>query len=110
MADWSVQALERPLSVKTQVGALGEFEVTTRSSVGRELVFLASHTAHHFAVLQAYCEQLGLCAPAELGKAPSTLAHERAVRSEPLIPSLPGSVMSTPASRCLHPSPAQAHA
>eukprot|EP01038_Epipyxis_sp_PR26KG_P003478 gene3478-4967_t len=66
LTDWPEQALEQPLWVKTQGGALGEFEVATRSSVGRELVFLASHTAHHFAVLQAYCEQLGLCAPAEL--------------------------------------------
>jgi hypothetical protein len=53
------------------------------SSVGRELVFLATHAVHHFAVLHVYCLQHGLIVDADLGRAPATLAHERHARHQP---------------------------
>lgn len=51
----------------------------TRSSVERELRFLASHTVHHFAIVRLLLEARGLPVAAEFGVAPSTLRHRRAL-------------------------------
>lgn len=48
-------------------------EVTT--SVGRELVFLASHTIHHMAIIGMLAEQAGVEVDADFGVHPSTLRH-----------------------------------
>ncbi|MFK7829872.1 MAG: DinB family protein [Congregibacter sp.] len=45
---------------------------TARSSVARELAFLASHTTHHFALIAELGRQLGLCLDADLGVSTST--------------------------------------
>jgi len=49
-----------------------------RSSVGRELQFLVSHTVHHSAMVAASCRVRGLPVSAEYGVAPSTLRHRAA--------------------------------
>jgi hypothetical protein len=76
LTGWPDAALEQSIIVLGQAGEAGEFEFTTRSSVGRELVFLASHTIHHFALLQVYCEQHGIPTACNFGRAPSTLAND----------------------------------
>lgn len=48
-----------------------------RSSLGRELLFVQSHTVHHFALLCAIAREHGLAVPADFGVAPSTLRHRR---------------------------------
>lgn len=73
---WSDDALEQPLHVRGQVGLAGEFDVVTRSSMGRELMFLASHATHHYALLQVYCGQHGISTDSNLGRAPSTVAND----------------------------------
>jgi hypothetical protein len=76
LSHWPAVSLAAPIAVITRCGASGEFEVASRSSVGRELVYLASHAVHHFALLQVYCLQQGISMGANFGKAPSTVAFE----------------------------------
>jgi uncharacterized damage-inducible protein DinB len=52
---------------------------TQRSSLGRELLFLTSHTVHHFAIIRLLLEDPAAVAP-EFGTAPSTIAWRRAAR------------------------------
>ena len=70
--------LAASLKVRGLGGMHGDFEFTVESSTGRELVFVASHAIHHFALLQAHCTQHGIAINAQFGLAPSTVAHERA--------------------------------
>ncbi|MCK6456392.1 MAG: DinB family protein [Phycisphaerae bacterium] len=45
------------------------------STVGRELLFVLSHTIHHDALLAAMCRTLGIPIPDRFGYAPATIAH-----------------------------------
>lgn len=47
----------------------------SRSSMGRELQFLASHTVHHFAMIAFILVQQGYTPPQDFGVAASTLIH-----------------------------------
>lgn len=76
LIDWSDDALKQSLHVRAQVGPAGEFDVVTPSTIGRELVFVASHATHHYALLQVYCEQHGISTAPNLGRAPSTVAND----------------------------------
>ena len=49
----------------------------SRSTVGRELVFLVSHTVHHHALIALLLRQKNIEVPADFGMAPSTLEHQR---------------------------------
>ena len=69
-------APDTPLRVAGQGGTGGEFDFELPSSFGRELVFVASHAVHHFALLQPYCREYGIAVGADFGKAPSTVAFE----------------------------------
>lgn len=82
LADWSDALLDEPLRVHGQGGPAGEFDFATCSSIGRELVFLASHATHHYALLQVYCEQQGLVTDPNFGRAPSTVAHALATNAD----------------------------
>jgi uncharacterized damage-inducible protein DinB len=46
-----------------------------KTSVDRELVFLASHTIHHMAIIGMLAEQAGVEVGAEFGVHPSTLRY-----------------------------------
>lgn len=76
LTGWFADALEQSLNVRGQVGPAGEFDVVTRSTISRELLFLASHATHHYALLQVYCEQHGVSTDPNLGRAPSTVAND----------------------------------
>jgi hypothetical protein len=75
---WHDASLAAPLQVCGQGGLAGEFGFEVPSTLGRELAFLASHTVHHFALLRPHCQQQGMALAADFGKAPATVAHERA--------------------------------
>jgi len=78
LAHWPRAQLAAPLRVRACIGLAGEFPCTTDSSFGRELLFVTSHAVHHFALLQLHCRQHGIRIAADFGKAPATVAHERA--------------------------------
>jgi uncharacterized damage-inducible protein DinB len=69
--------LDTPLQTCLQTGAQGELQMMVPTSLGRELLFLSSHTVHHFALLGHYCKAAGVDLGHDFGKAPSTLAFER---------------------------------
>jgi hypothetical protein len=70
-------ALDLPLSTRLQTGPDGALEVVVQSTLGRELLFVASHTVHHFALLAQYCKAAGVDLGHDFGKAPATVAYER---------------------------------
>lgn len=70
--------LQAPLQVLGQAGLAGELAFQVISSVGRELVFLASHAVHHFALLRGFCIANGIDIAPDFGHAPATVAHARA--------------------------------
>lgn len=49
---------------------------TAETSTERELMFVLSHTVHHFAIIGIYLRVLGIAAPADFGVAPSTLRFQ----------------------------------
>lgn len=65
-------ALDRPVLVLDRVAADGG-PIGARSTLGRELMFVVSHTTHHNAIIAAMVRRLGLGIPEEFGYAPSTV-------------------------------------
>ncbi len=68
------------LEVQMDCGGGGTCPEWSRSSLGRELQFLASHTVHHYALIALLLEAQGEEVPTDFGVAPSTLTHQRAGR------------------------------
>jgi hypothetical protein len=75
LAGWPDAMLQNAIRVQGKGGPAGEFDFVTSSSIGRELVFLASHTTHHFALLQMHCLQHGIATDPNLGQASATVAY-----------------------------------
>ena len=73
---WCDASFSLALAVHLRGGQQGEHNFVSQSSVARELTFLASHTVHHFAILQGYARQEGKTLGEGLGKAPATVAFE----------------------------------
>lgn len=67
---WPTASLEQPVCL-TSVVAAGE-TVTTWSTVGRELVFVLSHTIHHQAMIAVLLTLHQIDVPDRFGTAPST--------------------------------------
>jgi hypothetical protein len=59
-------------------GPHGEREFVSASSPERELMFLASHATHHFALVKARLEQQGVAMHERFGQAPATVRHAAA--------------------------------
>jgi hypothetical protein len=78
LALWTAARLEAPVLVRGRGGLAGDFHFAVNSSVARELVFVASHAIHHYALLKPHCMQHAIPVSAEFGRAPSTVAHESA--------------------------------
>jgi uncharacterized damage-inducible protein DinB len=69
----------RELRVRSEACLVGaEWQ---RSTLARELGGLLSHTVHHYALIAVLLRARGVEPPAELGVAPSTLAHWREERA-----------------------------
>ncbi len=77
LAALRVEALPDRLAIHLRGGCAGDDNFVTFSSVGRELMFVASHAVHHYAIIQLHCRRHGIELGADFGKAPSTLRHER---------------------------------
>lgn len=78
LVQWPRLQLAAPLRVRAGIGMAGESICLVDSSFGRELLFVTSHAVHHFALLQLHCRQHGISLGDDFGKAPATVAHERA--------------------------------
>lgn len=77
---------DTPLAVRPErtgpTGPTGQGpEATVKSSLGREVEALRSHTLHHFAMVAVFLRHFGLEPDPAFGVAPSTLAHWEASRS-----------------------------
>jgi hypothetical protein len=70
--------LAAPAEVRLECGSGGEPEQWSRSTIGRELQFLLSHTVHHFALIALLLARRGIETGPDFGVAPSTLEHRRA--------------------------------
>lgn len=68
--------LDRPVEVISVVDPDGSV-ACTRSTAGRELLFVSHHTVHHVAVMVPMARTLGVNVPARFGYAPATLAYLR---------------------------------
>ena len=88
LRQWTDAQLDAPLQMRGLGGLAGGYDFAVASSAGRELAFMASHTIHHYALLQAHCQQHGISINAEFGRAPATVAHERAALASAPMPSL----------------------
>ncbi len=70
--------LQTPLATRLQAGVNGELELQVATSLGRELLFVASHTVHHYALIGHYSRAAGVDPGPDFGKAPATVAFEQA--------------------------------
>lgn len=72
-----LKALSRQASITSVQIAYptGDSTLMLRSSLGRELAFLTSHSIHHMATLALLAKTLGLSIPKNFGVHPSTLRH-----------------------------------
>ena len=70
--------LNTALTTRLQAGTSGELELQVSTTLGRELLFLSSHTVHHYALLGQYCRAAGVEMGHDFGKAPATIAFEQA--------------------------------
>lgn len=69
------RAPDSELTVVTEVLDAEGRAIQTRSSVGRELAVLASHTIHHYAIIALLLRGSGVELPDHFGIAPSTLRY-----------------------------------
>lgn len=75
LREWTEADLDDGLLVFTLGGVQGQWPLACASTVSRELVFLASHAVHHFALLRGHCERDGIAVAPLFGIAPATAAH-----------------------------------
>jgi hypothetical protein len=68
---WSTRSLDEPIRVSSLIDASGA-SIAGWSTLGRELVFVLSHTIHHQATMAALLALHGVAAPEGFGYAPST--------------------------------------
>jgi uncharacterized damage-inducible protein DinB len=68
--------LDRALRVRSLLDDGGP-SLEAPSSVGRELLFVLSHTIHHNAMIASAARRLGNPVPAFFGYAPGTIAHQK---------------------------------
>lgn len=60
----------------------GDEVIGRKSTLGRELQFLVSHTVHHFAIMAGICHGLGIETAEDFGVAPSTLKHRAQIAAQ----------------------------
>lgn len=71
-------ATDRELLVKLEGEQSDKSSAWNRSSIGRELQFLLSHTVHHYALIAVLLRMQGIQPAADFGIAPSTLKYWQA--------------------------------
>jgi uncharacterized damage-inducible protein DinB len=74
LRDVTAAQLDLPVEVEILLTADGPPQ-TFRSTVGRELAYVVSHSVHHNAIIGVMVQTLGGRVPPRFGYAPSTIAH-----------------------------------
>lgn len=76
----AIRADQAALAIDVEVATdpACDTRIRVRSTVERELAFVASHTIHHFAVVALLLRDMGIGVPARFGYAPSTPSPELA--------------------------------
>ena len=73
--------LDRPwpetIAVAFDGGVAGDDRFVSGSTPLRELLFVAGHAVHHYALLRLVLKQRGLNLPESIGKAAATIRYER---------------------------------
>ncbi len=71
----AVDTLDQDLTCKNDGERRDPKRAFSRSTVGRELQFLASHAVHHFAIVAMILDRQGFQTAKDFGVAPSTLVY-----------------------------------
>lgn len=71
------QAWPERVAVAVDGGVHGEVRFVSGSTPLRELLFVAGHAVHHYALLRVLLEAEGLTLPENLGRAAATIRYER---------------------------------
>ena len=78
IGDIAATDLSSPIQVSANLLVEGKSVTNwTGSTVQRELMYVLSHTVHHYAIISLLALQSGVKLDAEFGVAPSTLAYRR---------------------------------
>jgi hypothetical protein len=73
----STQDMDKAITVKSEVSINAEQTVSCVSSLGRELMFVASHAIHHYSLLAVIRSLQGGKNDATFGVAPATATYRR---------------------------------
>ncbi|MCX7062609.1 MAG: hypothetical protein NTZ11_17185 [Gammaproteobacteria bacterium] len=86
LAEALARRLERPwpeeIAVAFDGGIAGDKRFVSGSTPLRELLFVAAHAVHHYALLRLALAPRGLILPESIGKAAATLRYERERQAE----------------------------
>lgn len=74
----TMDQLDRDVHVKVYLDSKYE-PIELRSTIGREIGFVLSHTIHHNALVSAMLKDLGISVTATFGYAPSTIAYQNTI-------------------------------
>lgn len=74
----ALREVPETIAVSQQGGLSGDERFIVTSSPLRELLFVAGHAIHHYALLKPALAAAGVPVPPDFGKAPGTVRHERA--------------------------------
>ena len=75
LSQLDTSTITEPIAVHLRGGLGGEENFVSFSSLARELLFVASHATHHYALIQLHCKAQGILLGDDFGKAPDTLRH-----------------------------------
>jgi hypothetical protein len=75
LSEVDLDRLETPVAVESRIDTDGS-TLVTRSTFGRELVYVMSHTIHHHAILAHLLHARGMSVGSRFGVAPATPSHE----------------------------------
>lgn len=73
-----VACLSRELNVTCKTSYAADGSQLSRSTVGREIMYVVAHAVHHYALIGIMGGLMGLPMPAGFGVAPSTLKYQQA--------------------------------
>lgn len=77
LAGLTEEALSTPLCIISEVSICEYENSLSKSSLGRELVFVSSHAVHHYSLLKIMAQMMSIPVNNDLGIAPTTASFIR---------------------------------